>query len=254
VFLAGESAHHISIYGGFGMNTGIGDAANLGWKLNAVIRGWADPRLLDSYSEERVPVVKWIRDLCEESTQHVGPRWAVPGMEEPGPAGDALRRTIGERIVAQKRRELVSFGAQFGAAYGGSSVVVGDGTKPPAATFGEFTPSASPGARAPHIWLEEGHSLFDEIAHQGFTLLRLDPNADTRPMERAAAARGVPLKIATPTHKELRSLYQAPLALIRPDHHVAWRGDCSLIDSTAVIDVVRGAAPRPMGATPAEVS
>lgn len=101
VFLAGESAHLISPYGGFGMNTGIGDAANLAWKLAAAVHGWAGSGLLESYDTERVPVVHWIREMTEESSEHVGPTFTEPGMEESGPEGDALRRRIGERIVAE---------------------------------------------------------------------------------------------------------------------------------------------------------
>lgn len=239
VFLAGEAAHHISVFGAFGMNTGVGDVAELGWKLTAAVRGWAGPGLLESYSAERVPFVRWVRDLTEQTTEHLG-AYRRPGLEDSGPEGDALRETVGGAILESKRQEVVSVGAQFGAAYTDSPVVAPDGTRPPMATFGEFVPSASPGSRAPHLWLGEGRSLFDEIAHEGFTLLRLTADADSTGLESAARDRGVPLRVVDPGDDRLPDLYEAALALVRPDHHVAWRGSAPPADPLAVIDTVRG--------------
>jgi 2-polyprenyl-6-methoxyphenol hydroxylase-like FAD-dependent oxidoreductase len=241
VLLAGEACHHVSVFGGFGMNLGIGDAADLGWKLAGTLKGWAGPALLASYSAERVPVVRWIRDLTEESTRHTGGSWTVAGMEAATGEGERLRAEIGQRIAMEKQRELVSLGAQFGAAYGGSPVVVPDGTEPPQATFGEFVPSASPGARAPHLWLAEGRSLYDEVAHEGFTLLHFDAAAAVTGLAQAAASRGVPLRVVEVSHPDAQAAYGAAIALIRPDHHVAWRGADAPADPSAVIDTIRGA-------------
>jgi 2-polyprenyl-6-methoxyphenol hydroxylase-like FAD-dependent oxidoreductase len=241
VLLAGEACHHVSVFGGFGMNLGIGDAADLGWKLAATLNGWAGPDLLASYSTERVPVVRWIRDLTEESTRHVGMSWTVPGMEAGTGEGARIRADVGQRMASDKEKELISLGAQFGAAYRASPVVVPDGTEPPRATFGEFTPSASPGARAPHLWLAEGRSLYDEVAHEGFTLLHLDPAASVTGLAEAAASRGVPLRVVELSHPDAHAAYGAAMALIRPDHHVAWRGTEAPADPVAVIDRIRGA-------------
>ena len=247
VFLAGESAHHISVFGGFGMNTGIGDAADLGWKLAAAVHGWAGPELLSSYSAERIPVVKWVRDLTEWSTQHVANTWTQAGMEARGPGGDALRQQIGKEILAVKSAELMSFGAQFGAAYYDSPIIASDGTEPPPASFGEFTPSASPGARAPHMWLGDGTAVFDHVALQGFTLLRLNSDVDTQAFEDAAADRGIPISVQTLRADGLSELYEAPLVLVRPDHYVAWRGTAVPHDPGAVLDVLRGGDPKRPG-------
>ena len=241
VLLAGEACHHVSVFGGFGMNLGIGDAADLGWKLAGTLKGWAGPDLLASYSAERVPVVRWIRDLTEESTRHTGGSWTVAKMEAATDEGERLRAEIGQRIAMEKQQELFSLGAQFGAAYRGSPVVVPDGTEPPQATFGEFMPSASPGARAPHLWLAEGHSLYDEVAHEGFTLLHLDPATSVTGLGKAAASHGVPLRVVEVSHPDAQAAYGAAIALIRPDHHVAWRGADAPADPFAVIDTIRGA-------------
>ena len=244
VFLAGESAHHISVVGGFGMNTGIGDAADLGWKLTAQIHGWAGPELFASYDAERIPVVRWVRDLTEESTRHLG-HTAQAGMEEPGPVGDALRAKIGAQILEEKRQEVVSLGAQLGAVYYDSPIVVSDGTRAPHATFGEYIPSASPGARAPHVWLGEDDSLFDHIAHEGFTLLRFTSALDTTRLEEAAATRGVPLHVVTLENPQVAKLYAAAMALVRPDLHIAWRGSQAPSNPERVIDILRGATSPP---------
>lgn len=240
VFLAGEAAHLMSTYGGFGMNSGMGDVANLGWKLAAAVQGWAGPHLLDSYGSERIPVMRWIRDLTEHSATNVGPVFTRPGMEGEGQEGAAIREEIGRDIQRLKKPELHSFGAQFGAAYRNSPINVPDGTQPPKATFGEYTVSASPGMRAPHAWLAEDVSLFDHVAPGGFTFLRLDESIDTRPIELAAAVRGVPVEVVTPRHPGLRELYQGSLVLLRADHHVAWRADKIPDDPATVIDIVRG--------------
>ena len=226
VLLAGEACHHVSVFGGFGMNLGIGDAANLGWKLAGTLNGWA-PGLLASYSAERVPVVRWVRDLTEESTRH--------------DEGARIRAEVGRRMAADKEKELISLGAQFGAAYYASPVVVPDGTEPPRATFGEFVPSASPGVRAPHLWLTDDHSLYDEVVHEGFTLLHLDPTTSILGPVAAAASRGVPLRVVEVGHPDARAAYGAGMALIRPDHYVAWRGADAPADPIAVIDTIRRA-------------
>ncbi len=248
VFLAGESAHHISVFGGFGMNTGIGDAADLGWKLAAAVHGWAGPELLSSYSAERIPVVKWVRDLTEWSTQHVANTWTQagdggawsrrrcspradregdPGREERG--ADELRCAVRCRLLRLADHRIRR-------------------DRAPAASFGEFTPSASPGARAPHMWLGDGTAVFDHVALQGFTLLRLNSDVDTQAFEDAAANRGIPFSVQTLRADGLSELYEAPLVLVRPDHYVAWRGTAVPDDPGAVLDVLRGEDPKRPGA------
>lgn len=238
VFLAGDAAHLVSPFGGFGMNTAIGDSADLAWKLAAVIQGWGGEKLLDSYCSERRGIVDWIKALCEESTKHVGPAYVREGMEEDSPSGQAIRSELGQIIVSAKSREFVSIGAQLGYVYRNSPITVSDGEEAAESGFGNYVPSAAAGARAPHVWLGD-ESLYDRFG-DGYTLLRVNNDDPVDALVQAAERRGMPLKVLSVEHAELPALYEARLALIRPDQHVAWRGDALPQDVDSLLATVTG--------------
>jgi 2-polyprenyl-6-methoxyphenol hydroxylase-like FAD-dependent oxidoreductase len=241
ILLAGDSAHLVSPMGGFGMNIGIGDAADLGWKLAAVVQGWGGPMLLPSYSIERGEAARFILDGCERN-QMVGARELVlDGIEDTDEFGASIRAKVAEEIDVQKSRQFKRMGGQLGYRYSSSPIIVRDGVEEPAPSFEDYRPSAAPGNRAPHHWLADGSSLYDHLG-PGFTVLALD-DIDVEPLRRAAAARGVPLDVLRPAPAdaaELRALYRANLTLVRSDHHVAWRGDELPRDATRLIGVVSG--------------
>jgi 2-polyprenyl-6-methoxyphenol hydroxylase-like FAD-dependent oxidoreductase len=225
VFLAGDACHLHPPFGGFGMNMGIGDAVDIGWKLAAVLQGWGHPELLASYEQERRQV--HARTIAESVINYgtVGNQLVRPALEESGPIGDATRREVGDIIQATKIREFKTLGIVLGARYEGSPIVVPDGSEAPAEHFMLCVPSAHPGCLAPHLWLADGSSLYDHFG-QGFTLLVTEGEAaEANTMAEEAKALGVPLEILVPGDSRLRSRYEARLALIRPDQHVAWRGD-----------------------------
>jgi hypothetical protein len=240
VLLAGDAAHLISPMGGFGMNLGISDAVDLGWKLGAVLNGWAGPQLIESYGAERSAVVRWIQQECIDNTQTLAPQLVEDGISIEGPDGDEVRRRVGERVVEAKSKEFGSLGAQLGYRYEGSSIVVDDGRDRPPLSMAHYAPCAAPGALAPHVWLADGVSLYDRFG-LGFTLLKLG-EVDTSALEAAAGEVGMPLSVLEIEHPELPGLYEARLVLIRPDQHVAWRGDVVPYDARAIIETVRGAA------------
>jgi hypothetical protein len=137
-------------------------------------------------------------------------------------------------------------GVQIGGRYDGSPIIVPDGEPPPDVfpdSYDEYVPNGLPGGRAPHLWLDDNHemgsSLYDKFS-RGFTLLRLDAAADTGALERAAAACGVPLSILDVSVPEAHALYGRKLALIRPDHYIAWRGDQLPDDAHALLARVTG--------------
>tara|TARA_R110000868_G_scaffold32394_3_gene117790 strand:- start:5453 stop:7150 length:1698 start_codon:yes stop_codon:yes gene_type:complete len=239
VFLAGDSVHLFTPSGGFGFNTGIDDAANLAWKLAAVCQGWADAALLDSYEAERRPI--GIRNTTESGllAEQIALLEIPPHIEDPTPEGDAERAAF--TIELDKfREEFASLGIQLGARYDGSPVIIGDGATPPPDDPKKYTPSAVPGGRAPHYWIDGRDSLFDTFG-PGFTLLRLGATPpDTGDFAAAAAARGIPFKIVDVAEPGILDLYERPLALIRPDQHVAWRGDTAPADAGAMLDTLTG--------------
>ena len=241
VFLAGDACHLHPPSGGHGMNLGIADAADLGWKLAAALQGWGGPRLLDTYEIERKPQHQRVIREAVENYELTGDRLARDGIELPGAEGERVRRQVGEIILKGKAHEFYSLGVVLGACYRDSPAIIPDGTRPPAERVTEYEPSASPGCLAPHFWLEDGTSLYDHFG-AGFTLLaaRDAPPPEASRLERAAAQRRVPLKVVVLADPRYSRLYQARLALVRPDQHVAWRGDRLPQDCLDLIDRARG--------------
>ena len=241
VFLIGDSAHLVSPMGGFGMNIGIGDAADLGWKLAAVIDGWGGPMLLPSYSIERGEAARFILDGCERN-QATGARELVrDGIEDDGQLGETVRHQVADDIRTQKSQQFKRMGGQLGYRYSSSPIIVRDETDEPPPSFADYVPSAAPGNRAPHYWLKDGSSLYDHIG-PGFTLLVLG-DIDAASLRKAAEARGIPLEVLTvagPDLAGLRDLYHVSAAIIRSDHHVAWRGDQLPSDVDDLLDVITG--------------
>ncbi len=240
VFLAGDCAHQNTPTGGYGMNTGMGDAVDLGWKLAASLQGWAGPNLLDSYDAERRPVA--LRNV-EEATRNFQLRSfaPVPELLESSAAGEAARQRLGGEIVKNTSRELLSDGIAMGYRYDASPVVSPDGSEPPPLSVTEYVQSSFPGARAPHAWLADGRSMLD-LFGRSYVLLRLGPDAPPiGPIRDAAKRRGVPLEVAATDEPFVCSAYQRKLVLVRPDGHVAWRGDALPADAEDVIARVTGA-------------
>lgn len=242
VLLAGDAVHLFTPTGGFGMNTGIDDAANLSWKLAAMIQGWGGRKLLDSYETERKPIALRNTMAARELAKSVGDVKVSTEMEEESAAGDAARREAGG-FLATFGEEFASIGVQLGARYDGSPIIVPDGA-PPADNFVQYRPTSTPGGRAPHVWLAQpgkaGNSLFDRLG-TGFTLLRLgDKMPDTTAIEVIAGTRGVPLKVVDVTEPVARDLYKRDLVLVRPDQHIAWRGNSLPADTDHLLRLVTG--------------
>jgi hypothetical protein len=238
VWLAGDAVHLFTPTGGFGMNTGIDDAANLGWKLAAVVQGWGGPQLLASYGTERRPIAFRNTGMAKRFSVDLGAAPADPEMLDDSAAGAAARARTGA-FFARFGEEFASIGIQLGARYDGSPIIVPDGTTPPEDDPTVYAPSACPGGRAPHLFLGRGDSLFDHFG-SGLTLLRVAGNADPRPLATAAKARGVPFAQFNVALAQGRELYEADLALIRPDQHVAWRGNRLPDDCDALLARITG--------------
>ena len=241
VFLAGDSAHTMSPTGGFGFNTGLGDAVDLAWKLEAVLRGWAGPGLLASYDAERRPVgVRNVGAAADNYFKLVSATNCEAILDESA-EGEAVRKRVGAYMGEATKMEWENMGVTLGYRYEGSPIVVPDGTPEPADERTTYVQTARPGHRAPHAWLPDGRSTLD-LFGKGFVLLRFPGAPDATPMARAAAERSVPLTVVDIASPEIAKLYERKLVLVRPDGHSAWRSDGLPDDPLALIDVARGAA------------
>jgi hypothetical protein len=242
IFLGGDAVHLFTPTGGLGYNTAIEDAVNLGWKLAALIKGIAGPLLAESYERERRPVAIRNTGYARGFAESLGRFTAADGLEGDGPAGQKLRRVAGAYLQAHGEAEFNIPGITFGARYDGSPVIVADGAPIPPDAANTYVPTAAPGGRAPHVWLDQQTSLFDRFSFE-WTLLRLGEDAAVpERLVNAAAAAGMPLAVVSIASQELRALYAAPFALIRPDQIVAWRGSSDTA-ADRVIATVLGREP-----------
>ncbi|MEK7686981.1 MAG: FAD-dependent monooxygenase, partial [Pseudomonadota bacterium] len=240
-FVCGDAAHIWAPFAGYGMNAGIADATNLAWMLAGVIAGWADPAILAAHEAERWPITEQVSKYAMGTALALArARAEVPvDIEAAGPAGDAVRATLGRQLLDMHTPQFCCGGLNFGSFYDRSPIVAYDGEAAPAYTMDSFTPSTVPGCRTPHLWLEDGRSLYDAVG-PGFTLLRFDRATEVTGLVEAAALRGVPLAVLDLAPQPP---YREKLVLSRPDQHVAWRGDALPADPLRLIDLVRGTGP-----------
>lgn len=245
VFLAGDAAHLFAPTGGVGMNTGIGDAVDLGWKLDAVLKGWGGPGLLASYERERKPVAVRNSVISANNSDKIDMVMdeTPPEIEEASPGGARARAEVSQKI-RWMARQFNSAGTHLGHRYVDSPVVVPDGSPEPPDDPAQVVPSTWPGARAPHAWLGadqsvRGTSTLDWFGRD-FVWVSAE-EGDLPDVTEAFAAAGVPLRRASLAGHPAAALYERPHVLVRPDGHVAWRGDRVPEDVRGIVDVVRGA-------------
>jgi 2-polyprenyl-6-methoxyphenol hydroxylase-like FAD-dependent oxidoreductase len=241
-FICGDAAHLWIPHAGYGMNAGIADAANLAWMLAAVLNGWAEPALLDAYQAERQPITDQVSRFAFNMSAQVSQqrREISADIEREDSIGEATRAMIGKEAYDLYVQQQCCGGLNFGYFYEGSPIIAYDGTSHPAYSMGAFTSSAVPGCRSPHVWLSDGRSLYDALG-DGYGLIRFDSTVTVSGVAAAAARRGVPLVVLDIDAPDARDLYGRKLALIRPDRHVAWRGDEEPAAPLDLIDLVRGA-------------
>ncbi len=228
------------------MNTGVGDAIDLSWKLAATLQGWGGPDLLASYEIERRQVGE--RNVAASGFAARGRRnWRKlfrPDLREQSPAGGALRAELARVADVEQRKASEMIGAELGYRYVGSPLIAGEPGEGPAHDFMQYVPTTWPGARLPHVWLDDGSAIQDRIGYgHGYTLLRLGRTHPTaaRSNRRSprSARRSQVLDIAD---ERPRDIYGRDLLLLRPDLHIAWRGD----DGSAGAGKAGGACDRPL--------
>jgi len=242
VFLAGDAVHLVIPTGGLGMNSGVGDAIDLSWKLAATLQGWGGPALLESYESERRQVGE--RNVGASRYASLGRRkWRAqyrPNICENTPEGAATRESLVRVAGVEQPKSNEMIGAELGYRYVDSPIVC-DIPGGPEHRFRVYEPSTWPGARLPHVWLADGTPIQDRIPYEGYTLLRLGrTNADTSALEKALRACGAPLAVFDMPDEAPRQVYGRDLLLLRPDLHVAWRGNRPPEDPENVAVTVTG--------------
>jgi 2-polyprenyl-6-methoxyphenol hydroxylase-like FAD-dependent oxidoreductase len=241
VFLAGDSAHLVIPTGGLGMNTGVGDAVDLGWKLAATLQGWGGPNLLRSYEIERRQVGD--RNVGASRYASLGRRkWRSqyrPNIADGTSEGQATRDNLARIADIEQRKTNEMIGAELGYRYVGSPVIWEE-PGGPEHLFREYVPTTWPGARLPHVWLGPGDPIQDRIK-SGYTLLRLGhTQADTSGIEKAFSSLGAAIDVLDIDSAAAREIYGYDLLLLRPDMHVVWRGNRAPDDPKALARVATG--------------
>jgi 2-polyprenyl-6-methoxyphenol hydroxylase-like FAD-dependent oxidoreductase len=241
VFIAGDAAHLVIPTGGLGMNSGVGDATDLAWKLAATLAGWGGPGLLKSYEVERRQIGD--RNVGASRYATIGRRkwrgmWR-PDIREDSPAGEETRKKLSAVADVEQRKSNEMIGAELGYRYVDSPIIcnIPGG---PEHLFREYHPTTWPGARLPHVWLDCGTALQDKIP-DGYAILKLaGTKADASALQRAIAAHGAPVQVLDVPDKVAREVYGYDLVLVRPDMHVVWRGNAAPEDAGKVAAIATG--------------
>ena len=226
VFLAGDSVHLVIPTGGLGMNTGVGDAFDLAWKLIGTLKGWGGPELLDSYEIERRQVGD--RNVGASRYANVGrQKWRSIATDEifsGTEAGESMKRKLIQVADSEQRKGNRMIGAELGYRYVDSPCIdnIPGG---PEHRVGEYNPNVWPGSRLPHCWLDDGSALQDQLPETYILLSLGNKSLDTSKLRQSYEKIGAPVAEVRIESNRLRDLYGFDLLVLRPDMHVAWRGN-----------------------------
>lgn len=245
VFLAGDAIHLVIPSGGLGMNTGVGDAFDLAWKLAGTINGWGGPGLLDGYENERRPV--GVRNVEAAGWAAAGvPIWRSQlkpeTINDDTPEGVAHRKEIAALFDVGHRRMHGMVGVEAGYSYAGSPLIADEPGNTAEWEVSRYVPKAVPGARIPHMWLKDGSALQDRLG-DNYTLLDLRGDCDTSDLVAAFRRRDAPIEVLHLDEKRVREVYGASVFLLRPDLHIVWRGDGPPEDPAGLAALATGWGP-----------
>jgi 2-polyprenyl-6-methoxyphenol hydroxylase-like FAD-dependent oxidoreductase len=245
IFICGDACHLTSPTGGLGMNTGIGDAVDLSWKLDAAVQGWGGPALLDAYGIERKPIAERITRFSTGNLETMKRVTHSGRLEEDSPLGAAERRSVGEALGEGLKREWFSLNMHLGNRYVDSPICVYPEFEEREQIVAEYNdgvnyrPTTRPGCRAPHAWLMDGRSTLD-LFGRGYVLLSFTAVDGVRRFADAAREARLPLTLHTLDEPAVAALYEKRHVLVRPDGHVAWRGDDLPVDPSALLATISG--------------
>ncbi len=241
VFLAGDAVHLVIPTGGLGMNSGVGDAIDLSWKLAATLRGWGGPNLLKSYEIERRQIGE--RNVGASRYATIGRRkWRSmwrPNIRDDSPAGEEARRNLSAVADIEQRKSNEMIGAELGYRYVDSPIICNT-PGGPEHLFRDYQPTTWPGARLPHVWLDDGTPMQDRIP-DGYSILKLGGSStDTAHLESAIRSHGAPVSVLNVPDIVARDIYDFDLMLLRPDMHVVWRGQAAPAEAAKIAAIATG--------------
>jgi 2-polyprenyl-6-methoxyphenol hydroxylase-like FAD-dependent oxidoreductase len=241
VFLAGDAVHLVIPTGGLGMNSGVGDAIDLSWKLAATLRGWGGPGLLRSYEIERRQIGE--RNVGASRYATIGRRkwrgmWRADIRDDTAEGAEA-RKNLSAVAAVEQRKSNEMIGAELGYRYVDSPIIC-DVPGGPEHLFREYQPTTWPGTRLPHAWRDDGSPVQDHIG-DGYAILKLGGTRhDVGGLEAAIRSHGAPVTVLDVPDRIVREVYGYDLILVRPDLHVAWRGQEPPADPAEVAAVATG--------------
>lgn len=225
VLLAGDAVHQYIPTGGYGMNTGIGDACDLGWKLAATLQGFGGPNLLKSYECERRPVALRNRDASKQHNDirvRIGNAFRAE-VYDGKPSNDEAREALSATIANLGNLENESRGIELGYVYNESPIIERGQDEGVSLDIAHYHPTTVPGARLPSIFLQDGTALFDQLG-PWFTVLLFN-GGHPGSLLATAKQKGIPVRLLRLIDEPLRHLYGWGLIIVRPDQHVGWRGE-----------------------------
>ena len=241
VFLAGDSVHLVIPTGGLGMNTGVGDAFDLAWKLIGTLKGWGGPELLDSYEIERRQVGE--RNVGASRYANIGrQQWrsiATQDIFSGTPHGEASKQALVQVADSEQRKGNRMIGAELGYRYVDSPCIdnIPGG---PEHRVGEYHPNVWPGSRLPHCWLDDGTAIQDHLP-ETYILLSLGTKPpDTTRIRKSFEATGAPVTEVRVESDRVRDLYGFDFLVLRPDMHVVWRGTQVPRNGPEIVSIATG--------------
>ena len=225
IIMAGDAVHLFTPTGGFGMNTGVSDAIDIAWKVQAMVEGWGGAKLIDSYFEERHSIgVRNTKEAADCFDQLNSVMQYGDILDEDSKRAEKLREKLSINLKEQDKL-IASSGTLLGYRYNNSSIVISDGTEETIDNPRKYIPTARPGHRAPHIWLEEGVSIYDKF-NKNFTLLVFTEDLiDAKKLISKAESIALPIHLLQINDKDVLNLYLNKYVIVRPDLMVAWRSD-----------------------------
>ena len=241
VFLAGDAVHLVIPTGGLGMNSGVGDAIDLSWKIAATLQGWGGPQLLASYQVERRQIGE--RNVGASRYATIGRRkWRSmwkPNIRENTAEGRQRREVLAQIADIEQRKSNEMIGAELGYRYVDSPIIC-DIPGGPEHLFREYVPTTWPGARLPHVWLDDGTAIHDRIP-DGYAIMKLGrANVDISGLERALRSHGAPVTLLEIPDRVPREVYGYDLLLLRPDLHVVWRSNAAPENAETIAAIATG--------------